>query len=87
MARLGMRAGEVRQLKLDDINLIEGVIHVRVGKSRRERTLPLFEDDRGRCGLVWYKQEGENFFDAIEHGAAENDAEKHTRSTSTCVRR
>ena len=44
MARLGMRAGEVRQLKLDDINWIEGVIHVRVGKSRRERTLPLFED-------------------------------------------
>ena len=44
MARLGMRAGEVRQLKLDDINWIEGVIHVRVGKSRRERTLPLFQD-------------------------------------------
>ena len=44
MARLGMRAGEVRQLKLHDINWIEGVIHVRVGKSRRERTLPLFED-------------------------------------------
>jgi integrase len=44
MARLGMRAGEVRQLKLDDINWIEGVIHVRVGKSRRERTLPLLED-------------------------------------------
>ena len=44
MARLGMRAGEVRQLKLDDIAWIEGVIHVRSGKSRRERTLPLFED-------------------------------------------
>jgi methylglyoxal reductase len=29
-----------------------------------------------KCGLVWYKQEGEKFFDANEQGAAENDAEK-----------
>lgn len=43
MARLGLRAGEVRQLKLDDIDWIEGVIHVRAGKSRRERALPLVE--------------------------------------------
>jgi integrase len=44
MARLGVRTGEVRQLKLDDVDWITGVIHVRLGKSRRERTLPLFED-------------------------------------------
>ena len=44
MARLGMRAGEVRQLKLDDIDWIQGEIHVRAGKSRRERTLPLLEE-------------------------------------------
>src|SRR5690349_13197286 len=44
MARLGLRAGEVRQLKLDDIDWLEGVIHVRVSKSRRERTLPLLEE-------------------------------------------
>jgi site-specific recombinase XerD len=44
MARLGMRAGEVRQLKLEDIDWTEGVIHVRLSKSRRERTLPLLED-------------------------------------------
>jgi site-specific recombinase XerD len=44
MARLGLRAGEVRQLKLDDIDWREGVIHVRAGKSRRERTLPLGEE-------------------------------------------
>jgi integrase len=44
MAGLGMRAGEVRQLNLDDIDWLEGVIHVRIGKSRRERTLPLLED-------------------------------------------
>jgi aryl-alcohol dehydrogenase-like predicted oxidoreductase len=29
-----------------------------------------------KCGLVWYKQEGEKFFDANEQGAAESDAEK-----------
>jgi site-specific recombinase XerD len=44
MARLGMRAGEVRQLKLDDVDWITGVVHIRLGKSRRERILPLFED-------------------------------------------
>jgi site-specific recombinase XerD len=44
MARLGMRAGEVRQLKLDDVDWITGAVRVRLGKSRRERTLPLFED-------------------------------------------
>jgi integrase len=44
MARLGMRAGEVRQLKLEDVDWVEGVIHVRAGKSRRERTLPLLKE-------------------------------------------
>jgi hypothetical protein len=33
MARLGMRAGEVRQLNLNDIDWIKGEIHVRAGKS------------------------------------------------------
>jgi len=44
LARLGMRAGEVRQLNLNDIDWIEGEIHIRAGKSRRERTLPLLEE-------------------------------------------
>jgi site-specific recombinase XerD len=44
MARLGMRAGEIRQLSLDDIDWIEGVIHIRASKSRRERTLPLLAE-------------------------------------------
>jgi integrase/recombinase XerD len=39
LARLGLRAGEVRQLRLQDIDWAEGVLHVRQGKSRRERTL------------------------------------------------
>ena len=44
MARLGMRVGEVRQLRLDDIDWREGAIHVRSGKARTERVLPLPED-------------------------------------------
>jgi site-specific recombinase XerD len=56
MARLGMRAGEVRQLKLDDIDWVEGVIHIRAGKSRRERTLPLLEDV-GNALSVYLRQE------------------------------
>ena len=52
MARLGMRAGEVRQLNLNDIDWIEGEIHVRAGKSRRERTLPLFRGGRESSGRL-----------------------------------
>jgi methylglyoxal reductase len=29
-----------------------------------------------KCGLVWYKEEGEKFFDANEQGEAENEDEK-----------
>lgn len=56
MARLGMRAGEVRQLKLDDVDWIAGAVRVRLGKSRRERTLPLFED-LGRALDSYLRQE------------------------------
>lgn len=56
MARLGMRAGEVRQLKLDDIDWIAGAIHIRRGKSRCERTLPLLEDV-GRSLGTYLRQE------------------------------
>jgi integrase len=41
---VGCRAGEVRQLRLQDIDWAEGVLHVRQGKSRRERCLPLPAD-------------------------------------------
>ena len=56
MARLGMRAGEVRQLKLDDIDWIEGEIHVRTSKSQRERTLPLLEEV-GKALGVYLREE------------------------------
>jgi integrase/recombinase XerD len=44
LARLGMRSGEVRQLQLEHIDWAEGVIHVCLGKARRERILPVPED-------------------------------------------
>ena len=56
MARLGMRAGEVRQLNLNDIDWIEGEIHVRAGKSRRERILPLLEEV-GKALGVYLREE------------------------------
>jgi integrase len=56
MARLGMRAGEVRQLRLDDIDWRQGVIHVRSGKARTERVLPLPEDV-GRAVAVYLREE------------------------------
>ena len=44
LARTGLRAVEVAQLTLDDINWQEGNLWIRSGKSRRERRLPLAEE-------------------------------------------
>jgi site-specific recombinase XerD len=44
LARLGLRGGEARQLRLDDIDWNEGLIHVRRTKTYRERSLPLPKD-------------------------------------------
>jgi site-specific recombinase XerD len=41
LALLGLRGGEVRELRLEDIDWKEGVLHIRSGKARRERVLPL----------------------------------------------
>jgi integrase/recombinase XerD len=43
LARLGLRAGEVASLCLEDIHWAEGRLLIRAGKSHRERTLPLEE--------------------------------------------
>lgn len=56
MARLGMRVGEVRQLRLDDIDWREGTVHVRSGKARTERVLPLPEDV-GQAVVVYLREE------------------------------
>jgi site-specific recombinase XerD len=44
VARLGLRAGEVIRIKLDDIDWIEGRLIVRAGKNRCERILPLSQE-------------------------------------------
>lgn len=44
LARMGLRAAEVAQLTLDDIDWRSGGIWIRGGKSRRERYLPLAQD-------------------------------------------
>jgi len=44
LARAGLRAVEVAQLTLDEINWQEGNLWIRSGKSHRERRLPLAED-------------------------------------------
>jgi integrase/recombinase XerD len=43
LARLGLRAGEVASLRLDDIDWAQGTFRV-MGKSRREAKLPLPQD-------------------------------------------
>ncbi len=44
LARLGLRAGEVIRLRVDDIDWVRGCILVRAGKTHRERTLPLSQE-------------------------------------------
>jgi integrase len=61
LARTGMRAAEVTQLTLDDIDWTEGTLLIRSAKSRCQRSLPLSKDvgaalciylelGRPRCG-------------------------------------
>ena len=56
LARLGLRAGEVARIELDDIDWRGGSILIRAGKTRRERILPL-PKDAGEA-LVRYLKEG-----------------------------
>ena len=44
LARLGVRAGEVAELCLDDVDWREGRLLIRAQKTRRERVLPLTRD-------------------------------------------
>jgi integrase/recombinase XerD len=44
LARTGLRAHEVAQLSLDDIDWREGIINIRSKKTRNERRLPLVHD-------------------------------------------
>src|SRR5262249_38290279 len=44
VARLGLRAGEVIRLKLDDLDWIEGRLIIRAGKNHCERILPLSQE-------------------------------------------
>ncbi len=56
LARLGMRSGEVRQLQLEHVDWAQGAIHIRLGKARRERVLPLPED-AGAALVDYLRQE------------------------------
>ncbi len=44
LVRLGMRAGEVAMLSLDDIDWREARLVIRCGKAHRERVLPLLSE-------------------------------------------
>jgi site-specific recombinase XerD len=44
LARLGVRAGELRTLHLDDIDWTQGLLHIRQSKTGKGRSLPLPKD-------------------------------------------
>jgi integrase/recombinase XerD len=56
LARLGLRTQDVISLRLDDIDWADGRLHLRPGKSRRARSLPL-PQDAGQA-MVAYLQGG-----------------------------
>jgi site-specific recombinase XerD len=56
LARLGLRAGEVVRLELEDVDWRAGNILIRAGKTRRERILPLPHD--AGDALVHYLKDG-----------------------------
>jgi integrase/recombinase XerD len=56
LARLGVRSGELRKLRLEDIDWAEGLIHIRQSKSGRGRTLPL-PDDAGALLVRYLRDE------------------------------
>jgi site-specific recombinase XerD len=55
LARLGLRAGEVVRLQLDDIDWRAGNVLIRAGKNRRERVLPL-PQDVGEAAVRYLKE-------------------------------
>lgn len=54
LARMGLRAGELARLCLDDIDWSNGRLLIRAGKTKRERVLPL-PNDIGRCIVRYLK--------------------------------
>ncbi|MFN7970793.1 MAG: site-specific integrase [Acidobacteriota bacterium] len=44
LSRLGLRAGEVRRLRLDDVDWRNGTMLIRASKTQRERSVPLTPD-------------------------------------------
>ena len=56
LVNLGLRACEVAQLQLNDINWREGTLRVRANKMRREDVLPL--PSQTGCAIVEYLKDG-----------------------------
>ena len=56
LARLGVRSGELRSLRLDDIDWSEGLLHIKESKSGHGRTLPL-PGDAGKLVAEYIRNE------------------------------
>jgi integrase len=56
LARLAVRPGELRALRLDDIDWTQGLVHIKQSKTGRGRTLPL-ADDAGNLLVKYIREE------------------------------
>lgn len=56
LARLAVRAGELKALRLEDIDWTQGLVHIRQSKTGRGRTLPLAED-AGKLLVKYIREE------------------------------
>ena len=73
MLNLGLRASEVLNLKIKDIDWMSGKLMVRQGKNKRDRTLWLNEDDLELL-RKWRekKPEGELLFTTLKGGSIDD---------------
>ena len=56
LARLAVRAGELKALRLEDIEWTQGLVHIKQSKTGRGRTLPLAED-AGKLLVKYIREE------------------------------
>jgi site-specific recombinase XerD len=71
LSRLGLRAGEVMRLRIDDIDWATGAVIIRAGKTHRERRLPLPQEV------------GQTLIDYLRHGRPKNTPHRDIFLTHT----
>ena len=79
LAVTGMRPGEALALDRQDIDLRRGVVHVRAGKQKRQREVPLHESTIGALGEYARQRDGTVNLRSCGRSANHISLIRHTR--------